>query len=72
MNEEAQNQNSNDCQVRRGRINKDNYENTSESQMNSDAAENSDASTITTRKTKKRMDVMTVCEIDFIFFNKTI
>lgn len=68
MSEESQSQNSSDCQVRRGR-NKDNYENTSESQVNSDVAENSDASTITARKTKKRMDVLTV---SIIFFSGDI
>lgn len=56
MNEESQSQSS-DC-IRRAR-NKDNYENTSDGQMNSDNAESGE-SNVTTRKTKKRMDVLTV------------
>lgn len=74
LSEESQSQSSSDCQLRRGRTNfpsKDNYENTTESEMHqtNDNSENTDTSscveristnTLPTRKSKKRMDILAV------------
>lgn len=73
MNEERSSQSS-ECPVRpvpRPR-NKDNYENTSEGQISSDTQDNSDTSTVcTTRKVKKRVDVMTVSDFNHFMFVPT-